>query len=54
MVGVNARCNISIEVFSEQARRVAVDLLVVRLRGDDFGDDLLVVVDDAVGIHHLR
>ena len=53
MVGVNARCNISIEVFSEQARRVAVDLLVVRLRGDDLGDDLFIVVDDAVCVHHL-
>ena len=53
MVGVNARCNISIEVFSEQARRVAVDLLVVRLRSDDLGDDLFIVVDDAVRVHHL-
>ena len=27
---------------------------MVRLRGDDFGDDLLVVVNDAVGVHHFR
>ena len=32
---------------------MAVDLLVVRLRGDDLRDDLRVVVDDAVGVHHL-
>ena len=53
MVGVNARRDVGIEVFSEQARRVAVDLLVVRLRGDDLGDDLFIVVDDAVRVHHL-
>ena len=32
---------------------MAVDLLVVRLRGDDLRDDLGVIVDHAVGVHHL-
>ena len=32
---------------------MAVDLLVVRLRSDDLRDDLRVVVDHAVGVHHL-
>ena len=32
---------------------MAVDLLVVCLRGDDLRDDLGVVVRDAIGVHHL-
>ena len=53
MVGVDARGDVGVKILARQARRVAVDLLVVRLRGDDLRDDLRVVVDDAVGVHHL-
>jgi len=53
VVGVDADRDVGVEVLALQARRVAVDLLVVRLRGHDLGDDFGVVVNDAVGVHHL-
>ena len=53
VVGIDARSDVRVEILAGQARRVAVDLLVVRLRGDDLRDDLGVVVRDAVGVHHL-
>ena len=53
VVGIDAGGDVGIQILALEARRVAVDLLVVRLRGDDLRDDLRVVVDDAVGVHHL-
>ena len=53
VVGIDARSDVRVEILAGQARCVAVDLLVVRLRGDDLRDDLGVVVRDAVGVHHL-
>ena len=53
MVGIHARGHVGIQILARKAGCVAVDLLVVRLRCDDLRDDLGVVVDDAVGVHHL-
>ena len=53
VVGIDACGDVGVEILALQARRVAVDLLVVRLRGDDLRDDLGVIVDHAVGVHHL-
>ena len=40
VVGVDTRRHIGVEVVALQVGGVAVDLLVVRLRGDDLRDDL--------------
>ena len=53
VVGVDARGDVGVEVVALEAGRVAVDLLVVRLRGDNFLHDLRVGVDRADEIHHL-
>ena len=54
VVGVDAGGNIGIEVIAPEARRVAVDLLVMGLRGHDLRYGGPVRRDDAGEIHHLR
>ena len=53
VVGVDARGDVGVEVVALEAGCVAVNLLVVRLRGDNFLHDLRVGVDRADEIHHL-
>ena len=53
MIGIDAGSNVGVQFLARKAWRVAVDLLVVRLRGDDLRHDLSVVVRDAVGVHHF-
>ena len=53
MVGVDAGGNIGIELVAGKPGRVTVDLLVVRLRGDDFFEHLLIARVNTVGVHHL-
>ena len=54
VVGVDTGRNVGIEVLVLQSRRMAVDLLVVCLRCDDFGNSFAVGIDDAGEIHHFR
>ena len=54
MVGVDARGHVGVEVFAGKPRRVAVDLLVVRLGGGDFLQHLAVAGHGAHVVHHLR
>ena len=53
VVGVHARSDVGVQVVACEARGVAVDLLVVRLRGDDLFQHLLVGVRDADVVHHF-
>ena len=53
VVGIDARRDIGSQSLAGQAGRMAVDLLVVRLRRNDLGDDLLVAADDTDIVHHL-
>ena len=53
VVGVDAGGDVGVEVVALKVRGVAVDLLVVRLRGDDLFEHLLVGVRDADIVHHF-
>ena len=53
MVGIDARRDIGSQILTGQAGRMTVDLLVVRLRRNDLGDDFLVAADDTDIVHHL-
>ena len=53
VVGIDARRDIGSQSLAGQAGRMAVDLLVVRLRRNDLGDDFLVAADDTDIVHHL-
>jgi len=54
MVGVDTSCDVGVQILILQARCVTVDLFMVRLRCDDFGNGLSVGRDDAGEIHHFR
>ena len=53
MVGVDAGGNVGVERVAGQSGRMTVDLLVMRLRSDNFFDHLLIAGEHAVGVHHL-
>ena len=53
VVGIDARRDIGSQILAGQAGRMTVDLLVVRLRRNDLGDDFLVAADDTDIVHHL-
>ena len=53
VVGIDAGCDVGVQVVAREAGRVAVDLLVVRLRGDDLFKHLFVTVRNANIVHHL-
>ena len=54
VVGVDAGGDVGVEILAGKARRMAVDLLVVGLRGHDLLHHLTVAVDHAHIVHHLR
>lgn len=53
VVGVDAGGDVGVQSFSGEARRMAVDFLVVGLGGDDFGGGGAVGSHDAGIVHHL-
>ena len=53
VVGVHAGGYVGVEVVAAEAGGVAIDLLVVRLRGDDLFHYLRVAVDGAHKVHHF-
>ncbi len=53
VVGIDAGGDVGVQIVAREAGGVAVDLLVVRLRGDDFFEHLLVAIGNADIVHHL-
>ena len=53
VVGVHAGCDVGVQVVARKPRRVAVDLLVVRLCRDDLFQHLLIGIRHADVVHHL-
>lgn len=53
VVGIDAGGDVGVQVVARKAGGVAVDFFVVRLRGDDLFEHLLVGVRDADIVHHF-
>ena len=53
VVGIDAGGDVGVQVVARKAGGVAVDFFVVRLRGDDLFEHLLVGIRDADIVHHF-